>query len=119
MLRKLFSGMGFAAVALALASPASATNTPPHVDTSGVNMQPAYPDTARANKESGAVVIDAVVTADGKVKRVKLDRSSGFDDLDNAAANVVRNWKFVPATDNGVATEGSTKVQVVFQPDGQ
>src|ERR1700744_545002 len=117
MLRKHLVTLGFtAAAALAAMSAVASTSSPPHVDTSGINMQPAYPETARPNKESGAVVIDATVKADGSVKRVKLYRSSGFDDLDNAAANTVRNWKFVPAMDNGVATEGSTKVQLVFQP---
>ncbi|HEX3809644.1 MAG TPA: energy transducer TonB [Rhizomicrobium sp.] len=88
----------------------------PHVDTSGVNMQPAYPDSAKATNESGAVILDVVVSPDGKVSSIRLRETSGFNDLDRAAIAAVMNWKFTPAVKDGHPAEGTSTIQLVFQP---
>lgn len=111
-----FVGLTFAALALLPAASALGAETKPHVDASGGNMQPAYPATALPNREQGAVVVSAMVRSDGTVSRVALRQSSGFADLDNAAANAVNGWKFVPATKDGAATDGWASVQIVFAP---
>jgi protein TonB len=74
---------------------------PPQVDVSGGNMQPVYPSTAAFSSEQGSVVMQALVNSDGKVVRMKLAQSSGYDDLDNAALAAVMRWKFVPASRDG------------------
>lgn len=112
----LFAGLAFAALATLSASPAFADETKPHVDASGNNMQPAYPATALPTKESGATVINALVNADGTVKTVTLRQSSGYADLDTAAANAVNGWKFVPGTKNGQPVDAWTSIQIVFTP---
>jgi len=94
---------------------AGATNSA-HIDTSGVNMQPAYPATALPNRESGAVVVGVHVGDDGKVRHVDLVKSSGFEDLDSAAMNAARGWHYTPAMDNGSSVNGTVNVQIVFQP---
>jgi protein TonB len=118
MLRKLitFAGLAFVASALLSATAALSAETKPHVDASGANMQPAYPASALPNREQGAVVISARIKADGAVRSVALRQSSGYSDLDSAAANAVSGWKFVPATKDGAPTEGWTSVQIVFAP---
>ena len=106
-----------AAGALLFVSPALAGITAKaHVDTSGVNMQPAYPATALAGHEQGAVIVAAAIREDGTVKNVAIAASSGYDDLDNAAANAVYKWKFVPAMVDGNSVEGDTQVKIVFNP---
>ena len=91
---------------------------PPHVDTSGKNQQPPYPPAAVANGEQGTVVVGVAVTENGKAVRPSLDRSSGFNDLDNAALAAVLNWKYVPAMHDGVPVEERLEVGVNFQlPD--
>jgi protein TonB len=87
----------------------------PRVDTSGVNMQPAYPETALRLKESGSPAIRAYVRGDGTVRKVSLERSSGYDDLDSAAANAVMHWKFLPAIQNGQPVSGEAVVLITFQ----
>ncbi|HEY7978726.1 MAG TPA: energy transducer TonB [Rhizomicrobium sp.] len=111
-----FAGLAFAALALLPATSALGAETKPHVDASGENMQPAYPTTALPNRERGAVIVSAEVRSDGTVSKVALRQSSGFADLDNAAANAVNGWKFVPASKDGVPTDGWTSVQIVFTP---
>lgn len=117
MLRKFFTlGLVCAALAALPASQACADTSKPHVDLNAGNMQPAYPATALPNRESGAAVVDATVRPDGTVRKVTLQVSSGFADLDSAAINAVRGWKFVPAMDDGEAVEADTSVQIVFSP---
>ncbi|HWA30895.1 MAG TPA: energy transducer TonB [Rhizomicrobium sp.] len=118
MFRKQAVVLGLACAGL-ISLPVSAVlaaDTLPRVDSSGANMQPAYPPTALPDKESGAVVISATVEPDGTVKAVNLRKSSGYADLDQAAANAVNGWKFIPATENGQPVEGKTAVQIVFTP---
>jgi TonB family protein len=118
MLRKQIAvaGLTFAMLALLPATSALAADTKPHVDASGNNMQPAYPATALPTRESGAVVLSALVKADGTVKTVTLRQSSGYADLDTVAANAVNGWKFVPATKDGTPVDGWTSIQIVFTP---
>jgi protein TonB len=110
-----FSGLVVAALALLPAAALSA-ETKPHVDATGANMQPAYPPTAFAAREQGAAVVSVLVKSDGTVRRVALHRSSGYSDLDSAAANAVNGWKFIPGTDDGKPVERWTDVQIVFAP---
>jgi TonB family protein len=118
MVRKyiVLTGLICSALAVLPAASASAATSRPHVDTNGGNMQPAYPATAIPNQESGAVIVAAKVKADGTVDGVAIAKSSGFIDLDNAAANAVSGWKFVPAMNDGQPVDGFTKVQIIFTP---
>jgi TonB family protein len=86
---------------------------PPRLDTSGVNMQPNYPEGSVA---SGTVAVAAMVRDDGTVQRVALAKSSGYSDLDAAATNAVLHWKFLPAMEHGQPVSGTIVVQIVFQP---
>ena len=90
--------------------------TEPRVDTSGVNMQPNYPETALFSGETGDVAVRVHVRDDGTVSSVSLQQSSGYDDLDAAACNAVLHWKFFPAVSNGEPTVGDTVVMLKFQP---
>ena len=118
MIRKRIAIAELAIAALVLLPTASAlaSEMKPHVDTSGVNMQPAYPATALPTKESGSVVISALIDTDGMVRRVMLRQSSGYADLDTAAANAVNGWKFVPGLKDGEPVNAWADVQIVFTP---
>jgi len=110
------AGLMVAALALLPMTAAYGAETNAHVDASGANMQPAYPQTAVPGREQGAVIVAALVRPDGTVRRVALQKSSGFSDLDDAAMNAVNGWKFVPATKDGKPIEGPAAVQIVFTP---
>jgi TonB family protein len=97
-------------------SAAIAADTPPHLDTSGVNMQPAYPASALPNSERGAAVIGVNVSETGKVNYAYPLQTSGFNDLDSAAIAGVMGWRLIPATSNGKNVAGDTAVQIVFEP---
>jgi protein TonB len=94
---------------------AFAGDTPAHVDSSQPNMQPIYPDSARAAGEQGTVLIDVMVHASGRPGQYRVAQSSGFGDLDAAALETVLNWKYVPATRDGDTVSDWASVKVVYE----
>jgi len=58
---------------------------------------PTYPPEARRRGEEGTVVLEVLVGADGRIRRVDVLRSSGSALLDATARNGVRQWVFSPA----------------------
>ena len=69
-----------------------------------------YPERARQNKEEGDITLSALVTAQGKVLDVKVEKSTGFRELDKAAIVAVARCTFVPASKDGSAVESWTTV---------
>lgn len=92
-------------------STVAAPDAPLHLDHHFPNYQPNYPDAAQVNGEQGDVVLDVQITAGGKVRNIKVDQSSGFADLDNAAIAGVLRWRFVPG---GTSAEW-TKVTITYR----
>jgi protein TonB len=81
----------------------------------GQTPAPDYPDEARTLGEQGTVMLRVTVGADGTVRQVTLEKSSGFQDLDDAAEETVRDeWRFVPAIRNGSAIDSWVLVPIRF-----
>ena len=77
---------------------APAPITPPRTDAAHLNNPaPQYPALSRRLGEQGRVMLDVYILPDGSVGEIKLNRSSGFPRLDNAALQAVKTWKYVPA----------------------
>ena len=77
--------------------------TPPSATGRGAHTPlPEYPSAARRAGEAGTVTLTCYVSEAGRCGEVSVVRSSGFENLDEAAiAEVRRNWRFVPAKENG------------------
>jgi protein TonB len=76
---------------------------------------PEYPSEARQMEQQGLVMLRVLVSADGAAKRIELARSSGFQSLDDAALETVRDrWRFVPAMRAGAAIESWVTVPIRF-----
>ena len=103
------------ATALVLAGTPTWADSPPKIDRSYPTPQPAYPDSAQLNGEQGDVLVGVSVGASGKPRRLRIDRSSGYNDLDNAAAEAVAQWRFMPAVENGDTTSAWTTVKIHFE----
>jgi len=76
-------------------------------------VDPVYPETARAAGTEGLVVLDALIAADGSVKRLR--PVAGPDVLAQAALEVVKNWRYTPYRSGGQAVEVETTVSVEFR----
>ena len=66
------------------------------------NPSPAYPAVSKRMGEQGKVFLRVYINEQGQPEKIEIKQSSGYDRLDEAALNTVRNWKFVPGKRNGV-----------------
>ncbi|MDN5871713.1 MAG: energy transducer TonB [Nitrococcus sp.] len=72
--------------------------TPPNVMAAYQNNPPpVYPLRSRSLGEEGQVLLRVHITADGSVDQIEVERSSGYERLDQAALEAVRDWRFAPA----------------------
>jgi protein TonB len=65
------------------------------------NPPPPYPRAARQRGNEGRTLLRVEVLETGKVGGIEIATSSGFDVLDEAAVQAVKDWYFVPGTKNG------------------
>lgn len=63
----------------------------------GYQVLPSYPATARRLGVQGTTVLRVYIADDGRVGPVVVEKSAGHPDLDQAAIEAVRRWRFEPA----------------------
>lgn len=80
-------------------------------------VEPAYPQAARQQGLEGTVRVRIEVEVDGSAGSVFIAASSGYDILDKAALQAVRQWRFVPAkaADTGMAVPCVTSLSIAFR----
>jgi protein TonB len=98
----------FAAVILSASSAAFASDVAASLDAK--NCKAEYPKASLINEEQGDVTMSFLVAADGKVVESKIDKSSGFKNLDKAAIKALSGCKFKPGTKDGAVAQTWTKV---------
>jgi protein TonB len=76
-------------------------------------VPPIFPRLARQARVSGTVVLEAIVTAEGKVADIKV--ISGHPLLLQAAIDCVKQWEYEPTQLNGVPTPVILTAKVHFQ----
>jgi protein TonB len=76
---------------------------------------PEYPAAERRRGVEGSLRLRLVVGRDGKVRSVAVAEPSGTESLDAAAVAAVRDWLFVPATEDGEAVESTVVLPVSFR----
>jgi len=64
-------------------------------------IAPAYPQRSRRNGEEGTVILRVELSEAGNVDAARVQTSSGFPRLDEAAIAAVRAWRCQPARRNG------------------
>ncbi|MCL2891889.1 energy transducer TonB [Brenneria tiliae] len=94
---------------------AQAPLTPPLANADYLhNPAPAYPDVAISRGHEGTVLLNVQVRADGKVQTIRIQKSSGYPALDDAARDTVLRWSFVPARRGNQAVSGWVIVPIDF-----
>jgi len=76
-------------------------------------VDPQYSEEARKARYQGTVILEAIVQKDGSVQIVRVVRSLGFG-LDEKAIEALRQWKFSPAKQNGIAVPVALNIEVNF-----
>lgn len=74
--------------------------------------QPIYPAIAKQGHIQGVVEVSIVIDADGNVARAQIVKS--IPQLDKAALDAVKQWKYAPTVVNGAAVAVTMVVQVTF-----
>ena len=111
--KSLTSGDGDALVFVSLTPPpqwSAPLTAPPgprltlqsYVDRSTRSCANVFSDMSRRMGESGRVVVDYDVAADGTVQNVRIAQSSGYSRLDSGAVACVQQQTHLPAIGNGV-----------------
>ncbi|HYD81291.1 MAG TPA: TonB family protein [Paucimonas sp.] len=77
--------------------------------------KPEYPRNSQRNEEQGTVTLAFLIGVDGSVKEAKIEKSSGFRELDRAAQRGLSQCKFKPALVEGKPQEGWSSVQYVWR----
>jgi protein TonB len=91
------------------------TVVPPRTDSRYPLTQPAYPSASRRMGEEGTVELKLYITIDGRVGEARIERSSGFARLDEAALRkALRSWRLLPARVNDVPVPGWHHIAVTF-----
>ncbi|WP_157722838.1 energy transducer TonB, partial [Stenotrophomonas pictorum] len=97
------------------APPAPPVDIQASVDISFKNMNPPrYPPAAFRAGIQGEVILIIDVDANGNVTNVSVEKSSRNRDLDRAAMEAARKWKFNPAQSGGAKAAGRVRVPVNF-----
>jgi protein TonB len=79
--------------------------------------KPDYPAKAARNNEAGTVTLALLVGPDGRVASSRVQRSSGFRELDKAAVSALSLCKFKPAMVGGVAEQAWAQLAYVWTLD--
>jgi protein TonB len=82
------------------------------------NPPPVYPSLARRGGQQGRVVLRVLVNPAGTADQVVVRTSSGYSLLDNAAREVVYQWRFVPARKGDQAITEWVLVPINFSLEG-
>lgn len=77
--------------------------------------QPAYPAQARRLQQEGVVVLTLYISAEGRLDRVEVTKSSGHRSLDEAAVAAERKSRFRPATLGGRPVPCKAEVPYRFE----
>ena len=81
----------------------------------GSKTEPQYPETARMARQSANLVLQAIIYKDGTVGEVVVLRCTrpnlGFE---QAAIQAVLQWRYAPATQNGIPVDVYFTIQVSF-----
>jgi protein TonB len=76
------------------------------------DVRPVYPPEAMATGVAGMVIVEALIDMEGAVRSTRVLRS--IPQLDQAALDAVRQWRFTPTVLNGLAVPVIMTVTVNF-----
>lgn len=98
-----------------VAAPAPALHIPAQVDASSSCEAPRYPTSSRLAGESGSVRLLFLINQQGEVEQSRVERSSGFERLDEAARDALSLCHFKPGTVDGRPERSWTRLDYVWR----
>ncbi|MCO6415488.1 energy transducer TonB, partial [Siccirubricoccus sp. KC 17139] len=77
--------------------------------------EPRYPNGARLRNETGTARVRVQVDEQGRVAAVEIVTSSGSAELDQAAREYFRQWRWTPAKRDGVPVASNVTTAITFR----
>ncbi len=74
-----------------------------------------YPPISQRNNEEGTTLLAFRIETDGSISNVAVEKSSGFQRLDDASISCVTRWRYKPSTKDGIPTAIPWEVNVVWK----
>jgi protein TonB len=87
----------------------------PQLDSRYPFSEPEYPVSEIRQLHEGTVLLSLQILPNGRVGEVRIEQSSGYPKLDEAAAREARRWRMKPGTSDGVAMAMWKRVPIKFQ----
>lgn len=121
-LKAMLPLLGFALACLSAAPGAAAVDQTPDKQAKAESgprgcSKPAWPTGALEAKQGGTTTLALLIGADGKVERSKITKSSGYQELDEAARIGIAKCAFNPGKMDGKPTSAWMQVQYVWTPE--
>ena len=79
------------------------------------NPAPGYPMQAKKKGYEGTVVLEVLVTKEGKAGKVSVFQSSRYSLLDESAVSSVKKWRFEPGKRGDEKVDMTVKIPIRFQ----
>jgi protein TonB len=98
-----------------VAGMAAAGEVPASFDAAKCKVE--YPKASLMNEEQGTTSMAFLVNADGSVADSKVEKSSGFKNLDKAAIKGISACKFKPGSKDGAPAQTWTKIDYAWKLD--
>lgn len=100
-----------------VAPPASTptVRTAPIINAAHSCDKPEYPAASKRLEEEGTVVVSFLIDIDGRVVDSKVEKTSGYDRLDQAARNALGKCKFKPGTVDGKPEQSWASIKYTWR----
>ena len=82
------------------------------------NPPPTYPEASRRQRQEGLVLLEVIVSVEGRAESISVQTSSGFAALDASAAAALRKWRFRPASLGSMKVKSRVVVPIRFRLGG-
>jgi protein TonB len=89
----------------------------PVIDAANSCARPEYPPASRRLEEAGVVVLQFLIDLDGSVLDSKVDSSSGYSRLDEAARTALSKCRFKPGSVDGTPERSWARLRYVWKFD--
>lgn len=99
----------------AIAAPAPSVRTSAVMQAGASCTKPDYPSASRRLEEEGTVTLKLLIGVDGRVMQADIEKTSGFQRLDEAARNALSKCQFKPGTVDGKPEQSWASIKYTWR----
>lgn len=96
-------------------APVEAVVVRPEIDPRRGLSEPMYPAKEIRQEHTGTVILSVYVLGNGRVGEIRIEQSTGYPALDEAAVREARTWRLKPGTRDGVPVAMWKQIPITFR----